>query len=100
MKRIGTPESSSEKYDRAKKKVEKLKGFYIHLTIYLIFVVVFIYLNFISTRWPWAIFPIVGWGIGVLGHATDTFEYNILFGKEWEKRKIREFMDEDDDVKF
>jgi sensor histidine kinase YesM len=86
---------SGKRLERAKKKVEELKGFYIHLTIYLIMVPFFIYLNLKSTGFPWAIFPIGGWGFGVLGHASEVFDWNPLFGKEWEERKIRKFMDED-----
>lgn len=86
---------SGKRLERAKKKVEELKGFYIHLTIYLIMVPFFIYLNLKSTSFPWAIFPIGGWGFGVLGHASEVFDWNPLFGKEWEERKIRKFMDED-----
>lgn len=87
---------SDLKYDRAKEHVEKLKGFYIHFAIYLIMVPVFILLNFRSTGFPWAIFPIVGWGFGVAGHAMETFNYNPLLGKNWEEKKMKEFMEEDD----
>ncbi len=96
---MNTPDTfiSEKKYRIAKKRVEKLKGFYIHLFIYILFAPFFIYLNYISnTSFPWALFPIVGWGIGVMGHAVETFNYNPLFGKNWEERKIRELMDKDE----
>jgi len=89
---------SEKKYTLAKEQVEKLKGFYIHFTIYLIFIPVFIWLNYISNAgFPWAIFPIGGWGFGVMGHAAETFNYNPFFGKDWEERKIRDLMDKDKD---
>ena len=84
------------KYERAKEHIEKLKGFYVHLAIYLIMVPVFIFLNFRSTGFPWAIFPIVGWGFGITGHAMETFNYHPFLGKNWEERKLKQFMDEDD----
>lgn len=87
---------NEKRYVRAQERVEKLKGFYVHFAIYLIFVPIFIYLNLRSTDFPWALFPIGGWGLGVIGHAMDTFQYNPLLGKDWEERKIREFMDKDD----
>ncbi|PKA83862.1 LytS/YehU family sensor histidine kinase [Ulvibacter sp. MAR_2010_11] len=87
---------SEKKYERAKKRVEELKGFYVHLTIYLIMVPVFIFLNYKSTGFPWAIFPIAGWGFGVMGHAMEVFNYNPFLGKNWEDRKLRELMDKDD----
>lgn len=86
---------SDKKYARAKKKVEDIKGFYIHLFIYSLMVPVFIFLNFRSTSFPWALFPIIGWGIGVSGHAMEVFGYNPLFGKSWEERKLKEFMEKD-----
>ncbi|MFC4633284.1 histidine kinase [Dokdonia ponticola] len=85
-----------KRYKRAKEKVEKLKGFYIHFTIYLIMVPVFIFLNVRSGSFPWAIFPIGGWGWGVIGHAADTFGWNPIFNKSWENRKIEELMNDDD----
>jgi sensor histidine kinase YesM len=87
---------SGKKYERAKKHVEELKGFYIHLTIYSLMIPVFIYLNFQSGGFPWAIFPIVGWGAGISGHAMEVFNYNPLLGKNWEERKIRDLMEKDD----
>lgn len=96
---LSVPETfiSEKKYKLAKKRVEKLKGFYIHLGLYISMAPVFIFLNYISRAgFPWALFPIVGWGIGVLGHAAETFNYNPFFGKDWEARKIRELMDKED----
>lgn len=87
---------SDKKYARAKKKVEELKGFYIHLVIYLLMIPVFIYMNMKSTGFPWAIFPIIGWGAGISSHAMEVFNYNPFLGKNWEERKIRELMDKED----
>lgn len=88
--------TNDNRYQRAKNRVEKLRSFYIHTTIYCIFVIFFIWLNINSSDFPWAIFPIVGWGLGLLGHASETFQFNYFFGKEWEARKIRELMKEEE----
>jgi hypothetical protein len=84
-----------KKYARAKKKVKEIKDFYVHFSIYLLMVPVFVLLNLNSTSFPWALFPIVGWGLGVSGHAMEVFNYNPILGKGWEERKLKEFMDED-----
>lgn len=84
-----------KRYERAKAKVEALKGFYIHFAIYCIFVPVFIFLNVKSTSFPWALFPIFGWGWGIVGHAAETFGWNPLFNKKWESKKIDELMNDD-----
>lgn len=87
---------TEKKYSTAIEKVEKLKAFYGHLIVYMLFIPVFIALNYISgTSFPWALFPIGGWGLGVIGHATETFNWNPFFGKDWEERKIRELMDKE-----
>lgn len=90
-----THNSNAERYQKAKQRVEKMKGFYTHLVIYLIFSAFFIFLNFRSGNFPWAIFPIVGWGLGIMGHATETFGWNPFFGRQWEERKIKEIMEKD-----
>lgn len=84
-----------QKLDRAKAHVQELKGFYSHLAIYLIFVCIFIGLNVYSGGFFWAVFPILGWGLGILGHAFNTFQWNPFFTKDWEQRKIDEMMQND-----
>ncbi|RMB59485.1 histidine kinase [Dokdonia sinensis] len=86
----------NKKYKLAKEQVEKMKGFYVHFAIYLLFVPIFIYLNVQSTSFPWALFPIGGWGLGVAGHASETFNWSPIFNKEWEKRKIQQYMEDKD----
>lgn len=87
-----------DKYKRAKKQVEELKGFYIHLTVYLIinaFILVNIYLN-TDEFWVWPHFiPLFGWGIGLAFHWAHVFGFNPLFGKNWEKRMVQKYMEEE-----
>ncbi len=35
------------------------------------------------------------WGIGVFFHAMGVFKQNIFLGKEWEERKMNEFIGQD-----
>jgi hypothetical protein len=90
-----TENHHNEKWQRAKESVEKLKGFYTHLLIYLIAVPVFVWLNVrSSSNFPWALFPILGWGLGILGHASEVYAVNFFYGRKWEERKIKQFMEE------
>ncbi|WP_240740160.1 2TM domain-containing protein [Flagellimonas allohymeniacidonis] len=86
------------KLERAKKRIEELKGFYIHFAIYIIinvFILVNIYLS-TDNFWKWGHFvPLAGWGIGVAFHASKTFGFNPLFGKKWEERQIQKYIEED-----
>lgn len=82
-----------EKYNKAKKRVKELKGFYVHL---LSFVLVISFLAFINLRFSpkhiWFYWPIIGWGIGLLFHGIAIFNFLPFFGKEWEEKKIKELI--------
>jgi len=86
---------SDKKYAMAKEHVEELKGFYINLGLYCLIIPGLILLNMYTTRFPWAIFPALGWGLGVLFHGSEVFGWNPFLGKDWEERKIRELMRKD-----
>ena len=81
------------KYLEAQKRVKTLKGFYIHSAVYLLVNLFIIgqsvqrgsFLSDLDNYWT-AIF----WGVGLLGHAISVFLPNIIMGKDWEERKIRE----------
>ncbi|APQ15963.1 2TM domain-containing protein [Maribacter hydrothermalis] len=82
------------KYQKAKDKVEAIKGFYGNLLAYCIVIPILAYINYNTTSFPWAIFPALGWGFGVIMNGLYAFGYNPLFGKKWEERKIKEYMQE------
>jgi len=82
------------KYARAKKKVEALKAFYIHLTVYLLVNAMLVSINFLTDagNW-WFVYPLCGWGIGIFIHGLTTFANG--YGSDWEERKIKEYMGKD-----
>jgi len=85
--------NSDKSYLRAQEKVKKLRGFYGNLTSYCIIIPALAVFNFLSNSgFPWVIFPAIGWGIGLLFHGMEVFGYNPLLGKDWEEKKIKEFM--------
>lgn len=94
-------------YLRAKKRVEKIKGFYTHFAAYLVVNIVISILKIVDDveegstigeafsngdnfeLWLW-------WGIGVAFHAYGVFGQRLLFmNKDWEEKKIKEYMDEE-----
>lgn len=85
-----------KRYQKAKERVETIKGFYGNLTAYCIVIPILIYINYISTSFPWVLFPILGWGFGVTAHGMEAFGYNPLWGKRWEDKKIREYMEDEE----
>ena len=85
-----------KRYQRAKERVETLKGFYYNLISYVVVIPFLIWLNYRTTDFPWAIFPALGWGFGLLGHGLEAYGKSPLIGKRWEERKIREIMEEEE----
>lgn len=91
-----------EKLARAKKRVEDIKGFYTHLTVYILVNIFIILANigvFSGTEirmgmpgWGFFITPFF-WGIGLFFHGLWVFGPTIPFLKNWEERKMKEFMD-------
>ena len=83
------------KYLEAAKRVKRLKGFYIHAAVYVLVNLFIIAQNVKSgaslsnmdNYWT-AIF----WGVGLLGHGISVFLPNMIMGKDWEERKIRDLM--------
>ena len=95
------------RYDMAFQKMKKIKGFYIHLLIYILANIFFIAANQNesigdhSLFWSFKTFSTaIFWGIGLLAHGFSVFGRDIFFGKDWEERKIQQFMEQDKKEKW
>lgn len=83
-----------ECYERARKRVEEIKGFYIHLLVYVLVNLGLFLVNILSSpHGLWFYWPLLGWGVGVVAHGISVFGLRGVLGPEWEERKIREIMD-------
>jgi hypothetical protein len=90
MERIKTEQ---EKYLEAKEQVKEIKGFYAHLTSYICVITFLIVINIrYSPDYLWFLWTATGWGIGVLVHSNRAFNWFPVFGKDWEEKKINEFL--------
>ncbi|WP_300673575.1 2TM domain-containing protein [Soonwooa sp.] len=79
-------------YEKAAKRVKELKGFYGNLISYCIVIPFLVIINLLtSPKELWFYWPMLGWGIGLLAHAMNVF----AIGKNWEDRKIKEFMEKE-----
>ena len=79
------------KYQKAKERVEAIKGFYIHLTVYIVVNLILFSINMIvSPDSLWFFWPLMGWGIAIVLHALRVF--GGAFGSNWEEKKIDELM--------
>jgi ABC-type multidrug transport system fused ATPase/permease subunit len=97
-----------QEYIKAKKKVKKIKGFYIHLIVYILVnifisgIIVFgltesgdtfseALSNFgVYSTWFF-------WGIGLFFHWMGVFGFGSIISKDWEERKIKELMDKENE---
>lgn len=96
-------EATYEKRQRAQKRIDEIKGFYSHLAVYLLINLVILIWSALTFReigepifqWPMLITP-AAWGIGLAFHYAKTFHVNTFFGKDWEERQIRKYMEADE----
>jgi hypothetical protein len=89
-------EDQDPRYQKAKERVEELKGFYVHLATYLIINFGIFLINILTNRDNlWFYWPLIGWGVGLAIHAFVVFGFEGPFGRHWEERKIRQLMDQD-----
>ena len=90
-------QSLDDKYIQARKHVEKLKDFYYNLLSYCLVIPFLIFINLrFSPQFHWFWFPMFGWGIGLAFHAMSVYLEGGRFGRNWEERKIREFMEQEE----
>jgi uncharacterized membrane protein YjjP (DUF1212 family) len=88
----------NKSFEIAQQKVKKIKSFYNHLFVFMVvhfFISVAVYTSFGNLK-KLLILSVLGWGIGLFVHALKTFQWNPFINKEWEQRKIQEFLKEQD----
>ncbi|WP_299127149.1 2TM domain-containing protein [uncultured Winogradskyella sp.] len=89
------------KYIRAKNKVEKEKGFYSHLIIYVLVNTVITIIKVWGNVENWSTFTDKLTSIDVLSSWTIWGVFLILhfltfkYGQDWEERKIKEYMNKE-----
>lgn len=96
-------EFENSKYIRAQKRVEEIKKFYKHLSVYLVINLIFIgrriykdieygdtvleaFMEIDNYRF------FFWWGVILVFHGVKVFGFPNLFNKDWEDRKIKEYM--------
>ncbi|MCG2611051.1 2TM domain-containing protein [Flavobacterium sp. SM15] len=93
-----TNNNFDQRYQAAEKRVKRLKGFYSHLLAYVIVNIMIVCLNIRDLKPGESYFQFQNfftaffWGIGLLAHGVSVFGHHLIFGKNWEERKIKEFM--------
>lgn len=86
------------KYLRAKERVEAIKKFYGSVFSSLFVIVLVAGINYYVDQWrnPWFLWVVFGVSMGLIFKALKIFNLNPFMGRDWEERKIKEFMQEDE----
>ena len=73
--------------EQAQERIEELRGFYSHLASFVGVNLFLVMINLTTSpgTW-WFIYPLGGWGIGLLCHAFSVF----FSDSRWEERKMQE----------
>ena len=89
---LSTTIDQSKLEKEARKRVRALRDFYMHLATFVVINAFLIVLNLMTSPGDfWAIWPLLGWGVGLASHGLSVFELGIG-SKEWEERKVREYV--------
>ena len=86
------------KYLRAKERVTEIKKFYGSIFSGLFAIIIVGAINYYVDEWshPWFLWVVFGVSISLIFKALKIFNLNPFMGRDWEERKIKEFMQEDE----
>ncbi len=100
-------------YQKARRRVKSVKGFYDHLFAYIVINIMIVFfrkyiIDFVNNKtgnvnegfiewldWNILLTPAI-WGIGLLIHALFVFKIKGNAIKNWEERKIQEYMQQEE----
>jgi fatty acid desaturase len=88
------PASEEQRLARARRRVEALKGFYIHLFVFVLVLAALTIINAAAGGPWWVLWVLLGWGIGMLAHGLTVFGQSSRVIADWEERKLRQLLDE------
>ena len=86
-----------EEYQRARDRVQEVKGFYAHAVMFLVANAALAILNLTTLKKNdgaiWFIWPLIGWGVVLVVHAISVFGIGRFLGRGWEQRQIQRELD-------
>jgi len=63
---------------------------------YCIVIPTLVTINLIYTPdYYWFFYSMFGWGTGLTFHALGVFDNNLVMGRKWEERKIKELLEKE-----
>ena len=100
---VRVPLNKQIQYDLIKKRVRALRNFYRHITAYVIVIVVLLGLLSLGLQIGQDLFVYIaygtafGWTMGLIVHIFGLYGTSLFMGKNWEERKLRELIKEEDE---
>ncbi len=88
--------SDDELRRKARERVEAKLGFYVHFTVYcavnLVLFFIWYFITLPVNGFPWFLFPLAFWGIGLVAHGLTVFARTGVVDRmtEQEYRKLKE----------
>lgn len=88
---------NQSKYLRASERVTDLKEFYTRCFKGGVAILIVGAINYYLNEWyyPWFLWVVFGVGLSLAISAFKVYGLNGFMGRDWEERKIKQFMDED-----
>lgn len=88
-----------ERYLRARTRVQQLRNFYVHAAVYVFVNLLLLLINLLTDPFSlWFYWPLLGWGIALAVHAFLVYGVGGTWEKEWEERKIRQIMEQEQEM--
>jgi hypothetical protein len=96
----------TERERNIRRRVHRVAEFYRHVFVYVIVISAIWCINLWSVwsgnvprKWYryWAIWPTLGWGIGLLSHGLSVLPMWGFFSQDWEDKKVKELLARDDE---
>ncbi|WP_347217482.1 2TM domain-containing protein [Chryseobacterium sp.] len=98
---MGKFDENDIEYQKAKRQVDRLRGFYAHVFVYVAVNILIVFYNYIDLKpgesyfQPKNFFTLGIWGIGLAAHAASVFLAKNSYFQNWEEKKIRELMEKE-----
>jgi 2TM domain len=82
--------------EEARRRVAALKGFYIHLSVFVLVLAGLLVVNILTGGPWWVAWVFLGWGVGVLAHGLALSARSSRAIAAWEQRKLEAYLAKDD----
>ncbi|WP_437373609.1 2TM domain-containing protein [Maribacter litoralis] len=89
------------KYRRAKERVEEIRKFYGKVASTMVTIIIVASINYYFNEWrnAWFLWVVFGLSISLFFKANKIFNLNPFMGRDWEERKIQEFLQQEENTR-